>query len=74
MLNKFCNKESKELRISCAVLSVLFVVLAVVTEPAALVGSTVVVVLAAGAGVTVVATVSKLVDEWNQYIYSHKMR
>ena len=56
MLNKFCNKESKELRISCAVLSVLFVVLAVVTEPAALVGSTVVVVLAAGAGVTVVAT------------------
>ena len=58
MLNKFCSKESKELRISCAVLSVefVFVVLAVVTEPAVLVGSAVTVVLAAGAGVTVVVT------------------
>ena len=57
-LNKFCNKESKELRMSCAVLSVefVFVVLAVVTEPAVLVGSAVTVVLAAGAGVTVVVT------------------
>ena len=43
---------------SCAVLSVefVFVVLAVVTEPAVLVGSAVTVVLAAGAGVTVVVT------------------
>ena len=56
VLNKFCNKESKELRISCAVLSVFFVVLAVITEPAILVGSAVTVVLAAGTGVTVVVT------------------
>ena len=56
VLNKFCNNESKELRMSCTVLSALFVVLAIVTEPAVLVGSTVVVVLATGADVTVVAT------------------
>ena len=56
VLNKFCNKESKELRMSCTVLSTLFVVLAIVTEPAVLVGSTVVVVFAVGAGVTVVVT------------------
>ena len=41
---------------SCAVLSVFFVVLAVITEPAILVGSAVTVVLAAGVGVTVVVT------------------
>ena len=41
---------------SCAVLSVLFVVLAVVTEPAVLVAFAITVVLAAGAGVTVVVT------------------
>ena len=41
---------------SCTVLSALFVVLAIVTEPAVLVGSTVVVVFAVGAGVTVVVT------------------
>ena len=54
-MNKFCSKESKELRISCAVLSVefVFVVLAVVTEPAVLAGSTVA-GFSVGAGVTVV--------------------
>ena len=60
MLNKFCNKESKELRISCAVLSVLFVVLAVVQKPAVLVGSTVFVILPAEAGVPEVAPGSKV--------------